>query len=75
MGIFRRLTGVDDAWSGVLADKKRVSDGQNMFYRLIVTLDDGSTKRVRARRGLWKSLEPGDRLVKRAGERYPTKSG
>jgi hypothetical protein len=64
----------DDAWEGVVADKKRSSpDGQNMYHQLAVTLGDGTVKQVRVRRALWKSLEPGDRIVKRPGETAPVK--
>ena len=64
----------DDAWEGIVTDKKRSSpDGQNMYHRLAVTLGDGTVKEVRVRRRLWKSVEPGDRIVKRPGEAAPVK--
>jgi hypothetical protein len=64
----------DDAWEGIVTDKKRSSpDGQNMYHRLAVTLGDGTVKEVRVRRHLWKSVEPGDRIVKRPGETAPVK--
>jgi hypothetical protein len=64
----------DDAWEGIVTDKKRSSpDGQNMAHRLAVTLGDGTVKEVRVRRHLWKSVEPGDRIVKRPGETAPVK--
>ena len=39
-----------------------------------MTLGDGTAKQVRVGRGRWKSLEPGDRIVKRPGEKAPVKS-
>ena len=44
-----------------------------MYHRLVVTLGDGPVKQVRVRRTLRKSLEPGDRVVKRPGETAPVK--
>jgi hypothetical protein len=44
-----------------------------MYHRLAVTLGDGTVKQVRVRRALWKSVEPGDRIVKRPGETAPVK--
>ena len=46
-----------------------------MYHQLAVTLGDGTVKRVRVRRAQWKSLEPGDRIVKRPGETAPAKIG
>ena len=73
--VFKRGGTRDEAWEGVVTGKKRSSpDGQNMYHRLAVTLGDGTVKQVRVGRALWKSLEPGDRIVKRPGEKAPTKS-
>lgn len=44
-----------------------------MYHRLAVTLGGGTVKEVRVRRHLWKSVEPGDRIVKRPGETAPVK--
>jgi hypothetical protein len=44
-----------------------------MYHRLAVTLGDGTVKQVRVARALWKSVEPGDRVVKRPGETAPAK--
>jgi hypothetical protein len=44
-----------------------------MYHRLIVTLTGGTSKQVRVRRALWRALNPGDRLIKRAGETAPAK--
>jgi hypothetical protein len=46
-----------------------------MYHRISVTLGDGTAKEVRVRGGLWKTLEPGDRIVKRSGETAPVKIG
>jgi hypothetical protein len=35
----------------------------------------GTVKEVRVRGGLWKTLETGDRIVKRSGETAPVKIG
>jgi hypothetical protein len=64
-----------DAWEGIVTGKKRSApDGQNMTHDITVTLDDGSQKHVRVRGALWKQVNDGDRLVKRAGEKYPEKA-
>lgn len=76
MVMSKRGAARDEAWEGVVTDKKRSSpDGQNMYHRLAVTLGDGTIREVRVRRALWQSLEPGDRVVKRAGETAPVKLG
>lgn len=57
-----------EAWEGVVVGKKRgMSDGSSMYHYLKVQLADGTTKRVRVRRDLWRSVEEGDGLVKAAG--------
>ena len=54
-----------DAWTGTVVKKPRVLlDGSNLYRRVEVRLDDGSTTRVRVKRALWKDLQIGDRLVK-----------
>ena len=74
MVMFKRVTTRDESWEGVVTDKKRSSpDGQNMYHRLAVKLGDGTVKEVRVRRALWKSVEPGDQIVKRVGETAPVK--
>jgi hypothetical protein len=73
--LLKRGVSKDDAWEGVVTGKKRSSpDGQNMYHRITITLSDGSTKEIRVRGGLWKSVNVGDRLVKRAGEKAPAKT-
>ena len=72
--MFKRGAGKDDAWEGVVTDKKRSSpDGQNMYHRVTVTLSDGTLKEVRVRRALWNTLSAGDRLVKQPGQKFPAK--
>ncbi|HTK66195.1 MAG TPA: hypothetical protein VL595_27705 [Pseudonocardia sp.] len=57
-----------DTWSGTVLRKTRaLLDGSNLYRRVKVRLDDGSTTRVRVDRALWKELAVGDRLVKEAG--------
>jgi hypothetical protein len=46
-----------------------------MVFRITVTLDDGSTRNVRVRRSLHRSLDVGDHVIKHAGDRYPVKAG
>ncbi|GLZ77764.1 hypothetical protein Afil01_25710 [Actinorhabdospora filicis] len=66
--------GKAEAWEGVVTEKKRSSpDGQNMYHRVTVELPDGEHKDVRVRGAFWRSVEPGDRLVKRSGETDPVK--
>ncbi len=42
-------------------------DGSNMYHFVEVRLLDGESARVRISRRLWKSIEVGDRIVKRPG--------
>jgi hypothetical protein len=80
--MFKRGAGKDEAWQGLVTDKKqglvtdkkRASyDGQNMYHRVMVTLADGSVKEIGVRGGVWKTLNIGDRLVKRADQKVPEK--
>ncbi|WP_194924942.1 DUF7489 domain-containing protein [Catenulispora pinisilvae] len=67
--MFMRKSRRNEAWQGVVIGKKRgMVDGANMYFFLKVQLSDGTTKRVRVRRELWKSLREGDGVVKQAGE-------
>jgi hypothetical protein len=75
-GIFRRRATRDEAWTGVVTDRKRgIPDGQTVVFRITVSLDDGSTRNVRVRRSLYRSLDVGDHVVKHAGDRNPVKAG
>ncbi|NUP50142.1 MAG: hypothetical protein HOW97_22950 [Catenulispora sp.] len=59
----------ENTWSGTVVKKSRaLLDGSNLYRRLELRLDDGTVITVRVDRGLWKELNVGDRLVKRAGE-------
>ncbi|MBS2534824.1 hypothetical protein KGQ20_18805 [Catenulispora sp. NF23] len=67
--MFMRKSRRNEAWQGVVIGKKRgMVDGSSMVFFLKVQLSDGTAKRVRVRRKLWKSLQEGDGVVKRAGE-------
>ncbi|MEU6247165.1 hypothetical protein [Glycomyces sp. NPDC047010] len=58
----------EETWEGVVEKKRRAAfDGANMYRRVVVRLDDGSTSKVRVSRELWNDLDVGDRLVKEAG--------
>lgn len=71
---FGRRVARDEAWDGVVTGRKRSSpDGQNIYHRITVTLGDGSTRDVRVRGSLWKTLAVGDRVTKRAGDKAPVK--
>jgi hypothetical protein len=60
---------VSDAWEGTVIKKSRgLLDGSNMYRRLKVELADGRTMKVRVGKELWKNVEVGDSVVKRAGE-------
>lgn len=57
-----------DAWSGTVVRKQRaLLDGSNLYRRVKVRLDDGTTASVSVDRALWKELEVGDRLMQEAG--------
>jgi hypothetical protein len=76
LNIFRRGARRDEAWDGVVTSHKRAApDGQTVVFRITVTLSDGSTREVRVRRALYKSLEVGDHVTKGSGDRYPVKAG
>ena len=54
-----------DAWSGTVVKKSRAMyDGANLYRKLEVQLDSGEVRDVKVKRGLWKSVEVGDRLTK-----------
>ena len=76
LNIFRRGASRDEAWDGVVTGRKRAApDGQTVVFKITVTLSDSSTRDVRVRRALYKSLEVGDHVTKRSGDRYPVKGG
>ena len=58
----------NDAWEGTVVKKSRgLLDGSNLYRRATVRLDDGTTRKVRLDRTLWKQVDVGDRLSKKAG--------
>lgn len=58
----------NESWEGVVVKKSRgMTDGANMYHRLVLRLSDGSSKRVRVSGHLWKSVEEGDSVAKAAG--------
>jgi|GEM_PF-1776276 len=72
---FRRGITRDDVWAGLVAAKKRSSpDGQNIYHKITVAFGDGTSKEIRVRGSLWKTVVVGDHLVKRAGEKAPVKA-
>ncbi len=55
-------------WGGVVEKKSHAAfDGANLYRRVTVRLDDGTSAKVRVPRNLWNDLAVGDRLVKEAG--------
>lgn len=57
-----------DAWSGTVVRRSRgLLDGSNLYRRVTVRLEDGSTRRVRVGRELWEAVAVGDRLEQPAG--------
>ena len=72
----RRGVTRDEAWAGVVTDRKRSApDGSTVVHTITVTLGDGSSRKVRIRGSLYRSLDVGDRVIKHAGDRYPVKGG
>ncbi len=70
----RRADRRDDAWEGVVVSKDHSSpDGQNMYHSVTVKLANGTTKEVRIPGSLWKTLNEGDKVQKRAGNYDPAK--
>ena len=73
---FRRGVTRNEAWAGVVTHRKRSApDGQTVVHKITVTLNDGSTRKVRIRGSLYRSLDVGDHVIKHAGDRYPVKAG
>lgn len=61
--------GHEDAWTGTVVEKSRqLLDGSNLYRRVTVRTEAGTTEKIRVDRALWKELEVGDRLVKDAGQ-------
>lgn len=60
-------------WQGVVTDKIPVIDAKQARQYVSVTLDGGRRMFVEVSTALWKTLEDGDKLVKRAGEPEPKK--
>ena len=59
---------MDDAWQGTVIGKSRgLYDGANMYRKVKVELPDGTRRRIRVPRDLWKAINKGDVLVKEAG--------
>ncbi|MFE9323497.1 hypothetical protein ACIHDR_45345 [Nocardia sp. NPDC052278] len=59
---------VQQEWRGTVVKKSRgLFDGANLYRRLIIRLEDGSTVKVRVSRQLWNMVEAGDSVTKHAG--------
>ncbi|WP_433522171.1 DUF7489 domain-containing protein [Nocardia pseudovaccinii] len=59
---------VRQEWRGTVIKKSRgLFDGANLYRRLIIRLEDGSTMKVRVNRELWNTVEAGDSVTKHAG--------
>jgi hypothetical protein len=58
-----------DAWKGIVVKKTRgLLDGSNMYRRLKIRLNDGTTMRVRVERALWDRVTVGDTILKEPGK-------
>ncbi len=56
-------------WTGVVTKKSRaLLDGSNLYRRVTIKQDGGNEAKIRVDRSLWKRIEVGDRLVKKAGQ-------
>jgi hypothetical protein len=63
-----RRPATDEAWEGTVVTKsRRNTDGFNLYHYVEVALADGTTRKVRVDRKLWKALADGDGIVKQAG--------
>jgi len=69
----------NEAWSGTLLERSEKRRGGNyrhtLYYLWKVKCDDGKTRTVDVDNMLWLSADPGDRVEKRKGERYPRLAG
>ncbi|MGQ4598865.1 DUF7489 domain-containing protein [Nocardia sp. R6R-6] len=55
-------------WCGTVVEKSRgLLDGANLYRRLVVELEDGTTLKIRVGRALWNSLREGDSVTKHRG--------
>ena len=52
----------------VVKKSRALLDGSNLYRRVTIRHHDGHQEKIRVSRDLWKKLEPGDRLVKEAGQ-------
>ena len=65
----RRILLVTDTFEGTVIKKSRgLLDGSNMYRRLKVSLEDGTTITVRVNRGLWNDVAVGDTAWKESGK-------
>lgn len=67
-----------EGWDGVVADKTSIdtntSDGGDYTtYYLHIEKADGEVERKSYDKKLWDQFEPGDKIVKRPGEKKPAK--
>ncbi|MFI6364124.1 hypothetical protein ACIBG0_15390 [Nocardia sp. NPDC050630] len=59
---------VQQEWRGTVIKKSRgLFDGANLYRRLVVRLEDGSTVKLRVNRALWHTVEVGDAVTKQVG--------
>ena len=60
---------MDDAWEGTVLKKSRgLLDGSNMYRRLRLRLADGTERKVKVGKELWKTVHVGDTVAKAAGQ-------
>jgi hypothetical protein len=63
----------DESWDArVLAKSRGMPDGSFLYRYLEIELSDGATRKIRVDKGLYESVNIGDRIRKRVGT-APTK--
>jgi hypothetical protein len=73
--IARRAARRNEAWEGVVVSKDRSSpDGQNMYHYITVKMTGNAIKKIQVRGLLWKTVNEGDKVQKRAGDYDPIKT-
>lgn len=69
-----RKPAADESWDAkVIAKSRRMPDGSFLYRYIEIELSDGATRKIRADKGLYDSVNVGDRISKSAGT-PPTKS-
>ena len=63
------LVSKNETWNAVVVAKSRgLLDGSSLYRRVTVRHDDGREGKIRVPRDVWKTIAPGDRVIKEPGQ-------